>query len=241
MVRRGIASLGLAAALVLSACSSDPGAESGELGEDLAVNAEEPGVSASEEPAADPEPEGEVEGGVEPTQGENAQEEGPDPSDIDITTVPDDITVEYVQAVVDELERIYAEALVLLMEEGELTIEITDRIGEIFSIRQRDLRLQEFVQVAEDGFPGMRSPDDIEVRRRQVESIWDRSTECIYAEALAFDGAFFLQEPDPVRSFLVLRPPTRERPVDVNPTPWVYSMLAIGEVGELREERPCQE
>lgn len=239
MVRRGIASLGLAAALVLSACSSDPGAESGELGEDLAVNAEEPGVSASEEPAADPEPEGEVEGGVEPTQGENAQEEGPDPSDIDITTVPDDITVEYVQAVVDELERILAEALVLMMEEGELTIEITDRVGEIFSLDQVNARTASLQELSDSGFPNMRPPDEIRPRLRRVEQILDISDGCIYAETLTFDDAFLVEPSDPIPVFVRLESPDVARPVDINPTPWVLGSLGVGEPDQLREVRPC--
>jgi hypothetical protein len=243
MNARGIVGLAAAAAIVVAGCSPDADA-SGELRdirEVLAEGADDPG---SGDENTEPHPKGEVEGSADAGErGASAEAEGgegPDP-DIDITEVPDEITVEYVQAVVDELERIYAEAVVLMMEEGELTIEITDRIGEIFAVRQVDLRTSEFVDTAEDGFPGMRPPEEIETRRRIVQQILDQAEGCLYVETMTYDEAFFVDAVEPVEIYVLLESPTVSRPVDINSTLWVYGSLGSGERETMRGLTPCQD
>ncbi len=236
MIRRGILNAAGPAALLAALVV---GCSSAEVDGDAAAELGEVVLEEAVEAPVEPEPEGEVEASGEGREGDPASEESADVSDVDITTVPEEITVEYVQAVLDELERIYAEALVIMMEEGELTLEVSDRLGEIFAQRQVDLRRQEFIDAADAGFPDMRPPDEIELRRREVVEILDEEAECLYVEVLAHDASFFRDTRDPITSFVVLRPPTVARPVEINPTNWVYSTLAIGEASELREETPC--
>ena len=237
MSARGIASITAIAAVMLSGCTSDADT-AGEL-QDIREVLE---GSAEDEPSAEPEAAEQGDGAASAEAAPEADDAEPPPPDpeIDVTTVPDDITVEYVQAVVDELERILAEALVLMMEEGELTIEITDRVGEIFTLEQRDLRLNELTTASEEGFPGMWPSDEIAPRNREVLGVLDVSEGCIYIEALAFEEGLFPEVTEPAPSFAVLRFPDVERPVEINPTPWVYAALAVGAESELRKERPCQ-
>jgi hypothetical protein len=174
MKRRGLATVTALVAVAVAGCTSG-GEVAGELRDirEVVTEAEtdpggdEPGSEAeeaTEEPGASAE-------APEPLEVEPVEAPEPDP-DIDITTVPDEITLEYVQAVLDELERIYASAVVMMMEEGELTIEISDHISDIFALRQRDIRLKEFVDTAEAGFPGMRQPQDIDCADGSPRRFW---------------------------------------------------------------------
>ena len=238
MNARGIVSITVIAAVMLVGCTSDADT-AGELQDIREVL----GGSDEDAPSAEPEaaePGDEAASAEAPPEADDDGELPPPDPEIDVTTVPDDITVEYVQAVVDELERILAEALVLMMEEGELTIEITDRVGEIFTLEQRDLRLNELTTASEEGFPGMWPSDEIAPRNREVLGVLDVSEGCIYIEALAFEEGLFPEVTEPAPSFAVLRFPDVERPVEINPTPWVYAALAVGAESELRKERPCQ-
>ena len=236
MSARGIASITAIAAVMLSGCTSDADT-AGEL-QDIREVLE---GSAEDEPSAEPEAAEQGDGAASAEAAPEADDAEPPPPDpeIDVTTVPDDITVEYVQAVVDELERILAEALVLMMEEGELTIEITDRVGEVFAVEQRDLRLEELVDAAEAGFPGMRPSDEIETRRRIVQEVLNKGDGCLYVETVTSDEAYFVNPVEPVDIYVLLEEPTVSRPVDINPTPWVYGSLGSGDREEMRSLEPC--
>lgn len=241
---RGIVSAVATVAALTGACtsaasSSDGLAEIDEQHTGAASDLADPEDEASA-PEAEAAPDSESPDPVEAASAEAPPETDtvPEP-DVDITTVPEEITVEYVQAVLDELERIYAEAVVLMMEEGELTLEISDRIGEIFAQRQVDLRRSEFVDTAEAGFPAMRPPEDITTRRRIVEDILDQGEGCIYVETLTNDHAFFADPVEAIEVFVLLEYPTVERPVELNPTPWVYGALGVGERAEMEAVTPC--
>ncbi len=127
--RRRVAASLAALAVLVGACSSDDGAQA-EAGrqpvasddtEDVDEPAPDPDTdfdpSPEPDPAPDPDPDPDPDPAPEP-------EPGPD---IDITVIPDEITDEYVAAVLVELERIYAEAYAIVRDEQELTSEITDR------------------------------------------------------------------------------------------------------------------
>ena len=239
MNARGIVSITVIAAVMLVGCTSDADT-AGELQDIREVL----GGSDEDAPSAEPEaaePGDEAASAEAPPEADDDGELPPPDPEIDVTTVPDDITVKYVQAVIDELERIYAEAVVLMMEEGELTIEITDRIGEIFAVRQLGVRRTEFTETAEAGFPGMRPSDEIETRRRIVQDILDQGDGCLYVETVTSDQAFFVDAVEPIDVYVLLEAPTVERPVDINPTPWVYGALGVGEQGEMKAVTPCSE
>ncbi len=242
MIQRGVASTLVGAALMIAACTGADGDELVDVRESLAededVEAAPTEAEASDVTEAEPES---VEEGSETDPGASAETPEEPTEDVDITTVPDEITVEYVQAVIDELERIVAEALIIMMEEGELTIEVTDRIGEIFTPQQRDIRLNELRAAANGELAGLRQPSEVEVRRRLIVSIIEGSDRCLYAEVESLDAAFFDEPRDPVQAFVVLRRPEVERGLDENPTPWVYSTIAIGDEQEMRSERPCED
>jgi hypothetical protein len=241
MKRRGLATVTALVAVAVAGCTSG-GEVAGELRDirEVVTEAEtdpggdEPGSEAeeaTEEPGASAE-------APEPLEVEPVEAPESDP-DIDITTVPDEITVEYVQAVLDELERILADALILTMEEGELTLDAADHIGEVFALRQVDIRRSELMDAAESGFPGMRAPEDVGLRRRVAQRVVDQGEGCMYVHTVTTDTAYFDEPVEPVDVYVLLESPTVERPVDINPTPWVYGSLGIGDSAELEGLRPC--
>lgn len=243
MKRRGLATVTALVAVAMAACTSE-GEVAGELRDIREVVTEAEADPAGDEPGSEVEPPAEETGASaeapEPIEAEPAEAPEPDP-DIDITTVPEEITLEYVQAVLDELERILAEALILLMEEGEFSIEIADYVGEIFTFEQRDLRLAELETAADADFANMNPSHLIEPRHREVISILDVSEDCLYVEAWAHEQGIFPAITEPSQSFVVLHAREHARPVEVNPTPWVYAALAIGDETALRQERPCHD
>lgn len=240
MIQRGVASTLVGAALMIAACTGADGDELVDVRESLAededVEAAPTEAEASDVTEAEPES---VEEGSETDPGASAETPEEPTEDVDITTVPDEITVEYVQAVIDELERIVAEALIIMMEEGELTIEVTDRIGEIFATDQLSLRTQELTETAETGFSGLREQGDLRPRVRRVQELIDANSDCIYAESRVDERGLFEDGDADAVSFVVLRRPEVDRGLGINESTWVYASLAIGDESELRNQRPC--
>jgi hypothetical protein len=242
MKRRGLATVTALVAVAVAGCTSG-GEVAGELRDirEVVTEAEtdpggdEPGSEAeeaTEEPGASAE-------SPEPLEVEPVEAPEPDP-DIDITTVPDEITLEYVQAVLDELERIYASAVVMMMEEGELTIEITDHIGEVFTLEQRDVRLQELLASANEGFEGFVDSASVQPNQWVVKEVLEASPGCMWIESSRASDGFLLSPPPPAATFVLLEWRDVERPVEINPTPWVIGALRFGNVDELRQVTACE-
>ena len=223
-----IVAASLAVALLLAACSDGDGAAEG--------------VQPIEEPQADPgEPEPDpVDEDPEP-EVEPAPDAEPEPADIDITVVPDEITEEYVEAVLAELERLYSEAYVAFREAGEPTIEVTDNLGSAFTDRQHTARLAQFVDLQEMEFEGFQSSPDAGPRRHSVEKVLDQGEACIYAETLMDLKGILVDPPEPEITFVELGPLEGDRVRNLSTTPWVIHALPVGDSGQLREVRPCQD
>lgn len=225
-----IVAASLAAVLLLAACSeADPeaSAEGIEAIEEPQPDVDDSGPEPVEEEAApplEPDPEPEVE---------------PGPTEIDITVVPDEITEEYVEAVLVELEGLYSEAYILFQEADEATIDVTDRLGAAFTESEYRARLRQFTDIAEAGYPGYQRLGAAAPRTHEVQRILDSSATCVYAETLLDVSGVRVDAGAPQASFVELGPPDLEPFEQLNPTPWVVHEFPSGELGELLESRPC--
>ena len=223
--RRRVAASLAALAVLVGACSSDDGAQA-EAGrqpvasddiEDVDDPAPDPDTdfdpSPEPDPAPDPDPDPDPDLASEPE---------PEPH-IDITVIPDEITDEYVAAVLVELERIYAEAYAIVRDEQELTSEITDRVDAIFAESRREDRYDEFRQLA--GMPEVFRPQgELQPRTRQVVEILDAADGCLWVETLT-DSSGLSPSEGQQTVFVALFHKDAGRPGDVNPTPWVFERL----------------
>lgn len=159
--------------------------------------------------------------------------------EVDVTVIPEEITPEYVEAVLAELELLYVEALRALMVAGEPTIEVTAKLGSAFSEPQYQARLEELSNVVERNFERLAPVDELKPRKHDVIEVVDSSLDCIYAET-DLDASGILATPqDALRSFALLGPPDVERPDRRTETPWVIVSLPVGDANELREQQPC--
>jgi hypothetical protein len=220
---RRIAVAFLAAAFLLASCSDDGAGEAS--AEDIErIDDAEPETDPEVEPEPEPEP---------------VEEPEPEPAEVDITVVPDQITEEYVGAVLAELEGLYLDAYVAFRVADEPNIEATDRLGSAFANAQYAARLNEFVEFASEDYEGLQPAANARPRAHIVEEIHDLSDDCVYVETLMDVSGVVVGAGAPQVTFVELGPREVERVVDLNSTPWLIHGLPIGELAELREVRPC--
>jgi hypothetical protein len=219
-VRRRLGVAAAAALLVLAGCGGDDEPEP--IG----------GDEAAPDEGADPtelDPEGDLDG-------DEGEEE-----EIDVTVVPDEITEDYVEAVLAELEQIRYEALVKFREnDGELTIEVMDMTASVFTAEEVEHERDDLESLAAGGYEGLRDTQDMRPVEPAVIAIHDVTEQCLFAETrVSFEG--LLEEAPEARSRLYhLVTQERELVEDYNPTPWVI-VRTPADVETSREERPCTE
>jgi hypothetical protein len=186
----------------------DPSGSADDTVDDTEV-ADEPEAVEDPDPAPDPEPD--------------------PPAEIDVTVIPDEITLEYVDAVLIELERLYAEAIVLTMEHGEPVIEASDRLRSAFSSEQYELRLAELYELADSSFAGFAPPDEVVPRQHYELEILDVTASCIWVQS-AIDYSGLAGETLPRDdAFVKLEAADKSLLVsDESRTPWVISSLPFG-------------
>jgi hypothetical protein len=219
-VRRRLGVAAAAALLVLAGCGGDDEPEP--IG----------GDEAAPDEGADPtelDPEGDLDG-------DEGEEE-----EIDVTVVPDEITEDYVEAVLAELEQIRHDALVEFREnDGEMTIEVDDMVASIFTPEGTEYEAADLEIMRDRDFEGQRSISQLEPLRPQVDELISVSDDCVAAETtLSLDG--LQEEPDPPfqRAYLLVVQ-ERELVEDPNPTPWVIGFISE-DVDHWREQDPCAE
>ena len=134
---------------------------------------------------------------------------------IDPFTVPDEITVEYVEAVLTELERINGDALRLAMAEG-MSPEVSSLLLSIYTEDLAAPTVTAFNQQAVAGFPGVvSSPGDVTI---DVTDLTVGSLTCLSVEAvLSYDDV--LEAPTDAETAIELRRQSS------NDTGWVYAQF----------------
>lgn len=158
---------------------------------------------------------------------------------VDVTSVPDTITPAYVEAVLAELEALYAGALASHVAAGEPTLETTTKLGSAFAEPAYDGRLQHFIRIGEEGFVEIADADRIRPRTHTDVRLLVVAEHCVYAET-RLDVSPVREDPRPVvASFVHLGPRDREIFDDVNPTPWLIHRMPGGDPAVLRELDPC--
>ena len=236
----------LSVAVLLVAACSGGGAEDQEI-QPLPSSEDDDASSTADE--GEPDDDAEVEGHAAASEDEG-DESQPDTdtevdeevdSEIDVTVIPDEITPEYVEAVLAELEQLYADALRELMLAGEPTIEVTDRLGSAFSEPQYQARLDEFLEIFSEERQILAEPEDLTPRRHEVQVLHEASDDCIYVETIADGSGISRLDLEPVPAFVLLGPPDVERPGNRNETPWIIYSMPLGDVEELRADTPCSQ
>ena len=159
--------------------------------------------------------------------------------EVDVTVIPDVITEEYVEAVLAELEQLYADALRELILAGEPTIEVTDRLGSAFVEEQYTARLEQFLSLQDAGFPEIAEANRIRPRQHSVLALIELGDNCLYVETSLDVSGVFDDERELQSSFVELGMPDREVITNLNPTPWMIHGLPVGEYSQLEERRPC--
>ncbi|MCC5947086.1 MAG: hypothetical protein JJT89_01410 [Nitriliruptoraceae bacterium] len=219
--------LGAALALLLAACNGGDDEQAIEpipppdtAEDDDPDEPDDPEPELEEEPEPDPEPDPE-----------------PEPNGVDVTVIPDEITPEYVEAVLFELETLFAESFAEFGEAGEVTPRAADVLDAAFSDEQAVARISALAQ-REDGdrFLGV---DDIEPRGHSVVELLDTADGCVYAETLIDPSGLTGQAETEITAFVLLRPPDNIRTQNLNPTPWVFWSIAGGDPEDSRERQPC--
>ena len=159
--------------------------------------------------------------------------------EVDVTVIPEEITPEYVEAVLAELEQLYADALRELMLAGEPTREVTDRLGSAFSEPQYQVRLQELLAAVADDPTRFALPEQLEPRRHRGLNLIQAMEDCIYAETYLDASGILSVDQEPLHSFVILGPPDVERPNRRTGVAWVLYSLPVGDPDDLRKRNPC--
>jgi hypothetical protein len=189
--------------------------------EDSGDNVEvEPEPDAAED--TDPEPESDVD---------------PEP-EIDISVIPDEITVEYVDAVLVELERLYAEAAQIAASDDQLSTAVTDRLNSVFSRELAERRRIEFGELL-NSETGFRTAGELEPSWFDVSEVLQATSTCVWTVGSQDLSRVFAAGPGPRTTFALLGPKTEGLVVDMNPTQWAYRQVGVGDETDLRQERPC--
>jgi hypothetical protein len=153
---------------------------------------------------------------------------------IDPTTVPDEITAEYVQAVLDELYALRGDATRALVEEKQLNERTVETLSAVYSDSLLTFMLNDISDAVLDGFRGFRDPPgDIVV---VVDEVLTGSSECIFVAAVQDFSQVAIEAISPHLSGLTLRPATPEQREAGNPTPWAITEDLFNEDGSLPED-----
>lgn len=150
---------------------------------------------------------------------------------VDPTTVPDEITEPYVQAVLDELYAIEGDAIRLAVEEGLVTGEVLELLSTIYGESEQREVANLLLDAATFEFEGVRRPPgDPEA---EVLSLVSASSECVFAETSFDVSQVTVVESEPIVTFVELRRS------DSNRTPWRIEFAPAVPEGSDPPEDPC--
>jgi hypothetical protein len=215
--RAGLAAAG-ALVLVLAGCGGD----------------DEPELIGGDEAVPDD--------GAEPTEldpeGDLDGEDGAG-EDIDVTVVPDEITEDYVEAVLAELERGRTELLAeFRSSDGEFTAEVMDLLSSLYAEEAIETRAHGLTAMAENDYEGLRQHDELVSPTPEVVELLSAGPDCLFVDSIVdISGISTFDETELERLYL-LRLQERELVEDYNATPWVI-VETPADVEGMREEDPC--
>lgn len=165
-----------------------------------------------------------------------------EPGDVEVPDEPpppDEITEAYVEAVLNELERLHGDAIRAALEAGDVTDDVTERLRAIYTESQLDLRVRTFRQVATERAHVFKPPGEVTQRRRQVVQLLEVTQDCIWAETVLDWSGLVI---DPViehEEFVLLRAEPGDRDSAGSATSWLVASLPAADADVLRGERPC--
>lgn len=160
---------------------------------------------------------GDDDGAVDETTTTTTEVEETTTTSVDPFTVPDEITVEYVEAVLTELEKINGDALRLAMADG-VTPAVAELIQPIYVPDLLAFRMNTLLAAESNGWSGIRpSPGDVQVEVVNVVTAHER---CIAAYVSEDFTAVAPEGEESVELRVVLRHGDGQG----NPTGWVYQL-----------------
>lgn len=160
-----------------------------------------------------------------PTTSTTAEEEEVDPF-----TVPDDpaeITEAYVEAVINEHNRVIGDALRIQLEGGDPK-EIIDRYNAIYVPEVADRRLTDLFNLDEEILSSLRRPGGNQIMR--VLSIETATSACIRTVVEQDLSEVLIDPPSPTENVLILR--AAVKPNELNKTRWMSEGLVTLETSE---------
>lgn len=122
---------------------------------------------------------------------------------IDISVVPDEITVAYAQAVMDELDRVLGEAIRELVAKGEPTDEFVALLRAVYAEPQFSKEESYYGEDAANQFEGYRRPPGSP--KTTVKSIIDSSSDCLVLDGQRSFAEVFTTERRSYSSLLQLQ------------------------------------
>jgi hypothetical protein len=160
----------------------------------------------------------------------------PTPTTIGVDEIPDEITVEYVQRVVDVLDRSMGEMFRVFRRDGDLSEEVRQRLHAVYADDYVDDQEAGLQFLVDSGFERVvEQPGDPATR---VERLIHADRDCIFFQASSDQRAWFEQLPDRQDAIFVAIEPRPDGPSEANPTSWeiTYEMLrSEGEPGNVCE------
>jgi hypothetical protein len=211
----------LAAVLLLTACSGDD-----DTGSTI-------GDGQSETPDGTQDSQGAT---ANESEDEDEDEQEPDPTVI--PEDPDDIDEAYAQAVIDEIDGYYHQALRIARQgaplpDGAPPVELVVAVEETFRPEWRDAILQDEIETfsepqwSEENEERFRPADEYRPGAAQVTGLEVASRECLLVEVERDAATALVDAPDePFPQGLILVP-HGENDLSINPTPW---QLAVPEI-----------
>jgi hypothetical protein len=163
----------------------------------------------------------------------------PTPTPIDVATVPDEITVEYVQAVMDELDRRIGDLFRMYVEAEGPTQETQDLLVALYVEPELTPLREELGQIAAERFDVLDQP--VGDPSTSIGVVLDASATCIFAEVTRDLDAVFIGDrgENVYRSWIGLVPKPISLEADrLNPTAWSISLDGSSNEGE-RPPAPC--
>jgi hypothetical protein len=150
---------------------------------------------------------------------------------VGVDEVPDEITVEYVQRVMDALDASWGDMYRLYVDSGGPTAETAAWLDALYDEPELSRIDVDLGREAADGFDTTRTPPGDPTT--EVVELISTSPDCIYFEADRQYDAVLLDDTSGT-TLIVLR---RAEPNDTNATTWVMSVE--GRVDAVPEGSPC--
>lgn len=156
---------------------------------------------------------------------------------VGVDEVPDEITVEYVQRVMDALDASWGDMYRLYVASGGPTLETNEWLAELYTPDEYSVMEIELGREAAAGFEDTRSTTGEPTT--EVQRLISSGDQCVYFEGVRHYAEVFEFVADPARTRGAVAITRREGPTRRNSTTWRITFEADATEG-LPSEEPCE-